>query len=143
MKKEMMPLARKNHYVPIWYQKRFLPPNRTSFFYLDCSPEKKHLADGRIITMNDCFLWGPNKCFWVKDLYTTSFFGVPHDEIERYLFGQIDAQGAEAIDALVHNDIGKLHHLFSKTFEYIDAQKLRTPKGLAWIKAKYHGLSHM
>jgi len=93
--------------------------------------------------MNGLQQRGPNKCFWEKDLYTTSIFGVPNDEIERYLFGAIDQKGSEAVFALVSQDIQKLYHLFSKVFEYLDAQKLRTPKGLGWIRSHYPKLTQI
>ena len=138
-----MKIIQRNHYVPVWYQKRFLPSGCTSFYYADLSPEKRTLSDGRIITLHDCCRRGPNQCFWEKNLYTTSFFGIKNDEIERFLFGAIDSAGAESIRAVIDNDIAKLHSLFNKFFEYLDAQKIRTPKGLDWIKAKYPQLSQL
>lgn len=116
---------------------------RGSFFYLDLYPDKKKLPDGRIITMNDCLCWGPKKCFWEKDLYTTSIFGFPNDEIEKFLFGSIDREGSAAIRAFVTQDLQQLYHLFSKIFEYLDAQKLRTPKGLDWIRSHYPKLTQL
>ncbi|GAG92996.1 unnamed protein product, partial [marine sediment metagenome] len=70
-------------------------------------------------------------------------FGMPFDEIERFLFGTIDKQGSEAVQSLVENDLNKLYHLFTKFFEYMDIQKIRTPKGLDWIKANYPRLSQL
>lgn len=136
-------MIRRHHYVPEWYQRRFLPSGQGSFFYLDSYPERKKLTNGRIVTMKDCFRWGPKKCFWQEHLYTTSIFGITNDEIERFLFGSIDRQGAAALRALVSQDLQKLYHLFSKVFEYIDAQKLRTPKGLDWIRAHYPKLNQL
>ena len=138
-----MEITRRNHYVPIWYQKLFIPAGSSQLYYVDLVPERKALPDGRVITLHDCCLWGPKKCFWEKDLYTTSFFGIPNDEIERFLFGAIDTAGSAAVRALLENDIAKLHDLFNKFFEYLDAQKIRTPKGLDWIKTKYPRLSQL
>lgn len=138
-----MDITRLNHYVPVWYQKRFLPAGLETLFYLDFYPEKKLLSDGRIVTLKDCHSWGPKRCFKANDLYTTSFFGLPNDEIERYLFGAIDKTGAAAVRALLNNDIAQLHELFNKFFEYLDAQKIRTPKGLDWIKTKYPRLTQL
>lgn len=138
-----MDITRLNHYVPVWYQKRFLPAGVSTLFYLDFHPEKKLLSDGRIITLKDCNRWGPKRCFKAKDLYTTSFFGFPNDEIERFLFGAIDTTGSLAMGALVDNDIARLHKLFNNFFEYLDAQKIRTPKGLDWIKTKYPQLNQL
>lgn len=138
-----MDITRLNHYVPVWYQKRFLPAGVSTLFYLDFHPEKKLLSNGRIVTLKDCHRWGPKNCFKAKDLYTTLFFGIPNDEIERYLFGAIDQTGVKAVRALVNNDFIELHKLFIKFFEYLDAQKIRTPKGLDWIKTKYPRLSQL
>ena len=93
--------------------------------------------------MKDMHVWSPSNCFWVPDLYTTTFFGIQNDEIERFLFGPIDQTGSKALVALASNDIARLHDLFIKFFEYIDAQKLRTPKGLAWIRSNYPALSNV
>ncbi len=92
---------------------------------------------------NDVHIWSPRNCFWKKDLYTTAFFGIPNDEIERYLFGKIDTFGSPALHALIDHDIARLHQLFIKFFEYMDAQKLRTPKGLDWIRSRYPALTHL
>jgi uncharacterized protein YchJ len=137
-----MEITHKNHYVPIWYQKRFLRDGMNTLFHLDLYPERKKLSDGRVIKMNDIHIWSPSKCFWFPDLYTTTFFGIQNDEIERLLFGPIDYTGSKALVALVNNDISQLHELFMKFFEYIDAQKLRTPKGLTWIHSHYPALAH-
>ncbi len=93
--------------------------------------------------MNARYRWGPKNCFWEKDLYTTSIFGIPNDEIERYLFGAIDDFGSASVDAVVRNDMAEFHRLFVKFFEYMDVQKLRTPKGLAWIRSNYPALSQV
>jgi len=108
---------------------------------LDFYPSKRELPDGRTVTLKNLHVCHPSKCFCYRDLYTTSVFGQPNDEIEKYLFGEIDRQGSTAIRALVNQDLNELHTSFSKVFEYLDAQKLRTPKGLAWIISRYPELS--
>lgn len=138
-----MQITRNNHYVPIWYQKRFLSAGKSFLHYLDFCPEEKELIDGRIVTMNRHYWLPPQKCFCVEDLYTTSFLGFHNDEIERFLFGAIDTKGALALRALVEEDMPNLYRHYMKFFEYIDAQKLRTPKGLDWIKTKYPQLSQL
>jgi hypothetical protein len=136
-----MSITRRNHYVPKWYQKRFLLPTHTKLCYLDLFPDTKELPNGSTVTMNNFHWWTPQQCFYENDLYTTSFFGFVNDEVERYLFGKIDTDGFAAIRAFIDNDIVKLHKLFIKFFEYLDAQKIRTPKGLDWIKTKYSRLT--
>jgi len=132
-----------NHYVPIWYQKRFLLGGGSSLFHLDLNPEKRVLPDGRVIVGKDVTLRAPKSCFWAEDLYTTRFLSATNDEIERFLFRAIDNTGSLAVRALIDNDLPRLYRLFGKFFEYLDAQKLRTPKGLDWIRARYPRLSQL
>jgi hypothetical protein len=60
-----------------------------------------------------------------------------NDEIERKLFGDIDTRGAHAVRAFVGEDVGEWHSHFKAFFEYLDTQKIRTPKGLDWLSAQY------
>jgi len=133
---------RKHHYVPVWYQWRFLPNRQTPFYYLNLNPYKT-LADGRQIKLKELYNWGPGNCFFRKDLCTTRAFGRRNEAIEEFLFGKIDDDGAKAINALVVQDFDLLSKLFLCVFEYMDAQILRTPKGLDWIRSNYFQLSHI
>lgn len=129
-----MMTARRNHYVPVWYQKGFASIDPPRLFYLDLSPKpgaQRHGAQSEIPKS------APKRCFWSQDLYTTSFFGTPNDEIERFLFGTIDNHGAVAVRAVASGDSQAIHDSFQDFFAYIDAQKIRTPKGLDWIRARY------
>ena len=71
------------------------------------------------------------------DLYTTRFGRTLNDEIEKFLFGQIDTIGARAVRAFIGGDPRAMHDHFQVFFEYLNAQKMRTPKGLDWIKNSY------
>ena len=92
-------VTRKNHYVPEWYQKRFLLSRGGKLCYLNLYPDKKILPNGKEIVLNSYHWWAPSQCFFEKDLYTTFFFGLINDEIEKYLFGEIDTSGFAAIRA--------------------------------------------
>lgn len=138
----IQPKRRKHHYVPIWYQKGFLPEGQSSLYYLNLQPFKE-LPDGRQIKLKELYEWGPGSYFYEKDLYTTKFFGIRNEEIEEFLFGKIDNDGRKAIHALVAQDFEMLSKLFSEIFVYMDAQKLRTPKGLDWIRSNYFQLSRI
>jgi len=131
------PLTRQNHYVPIWYQKGFIVGSKTSLYFLDLNPPRTVLTDGRIIVGHAVSYRAPKSCFWAEDLYTTKLGSTVNDEVERYLFGAIDSYGASAVRAFASNDVETIHKLFQRFFDYLDAQKLRTPKGLDWIKSKY------
>ena len=134
---------RRNHYVPKWYQRRFLSSKSSSFYYLNLIPTVINLPNGEKKTSNEIhWPFRPSQCFWLKDLYTTRYYGFLNNEIEQYLFGKIDNIGAKAIKAMAEQEFKSLHDNFINFFEYIDAQKIRTPKGLAWIKSKYPTLTH-
>ena len=132
-----IPLTRNNHYVPEWYQKGFHPPGESKLQYLDLHPEEKVLPDGKVVSMRALNLRGPKKCFCEYDLYSIHFGEEVVDVIERRLFGSIDVRGAKAVRAFVGGDLSGMHDAFQDFFEYMDAQKLRTPKGLAWIATRY------
>ena len=136
-------ITRQNHYVPIWYQKRFVPQENQSLFYLDLDPPKFSLSDRRIIVGKSLTPRAPKSCFWSEDLYTTRFGGQLNDEVERRLFGTIDNAGALAFGAFSSGDMAGMHECFLSFFEYLSAQKLRTPKGLDWIKALYPRLTQL
>lgn len=134
-------VTRQNHYVPIWYQKGFLLGSARALHVLDVDPPGTKLQDGRVITGRAITSRAPRGCFWAEDLYTTRFGNAINDEVERYLFGEIDSFGARAVRAFAANDGAAIHSLFLRFFEYLDAQKLRSPKGLDWIKSKYPQLT--
>jgi hypothetical protein len=100
------PVTRDNHYVPIWYQKGFILKPRSSLYYLDLDPPKINLPDGRVKVLPGVKPKAPKSCFWELDLYTTRFGSVINDEIERYLFGRIDDDGARAVRAPAGDDLG-------------------------------------
>ncbi|MBN8486048.1 MAG: DUF4238 domain-containing protein [Sphingomonadales bacterium] len=136
-----MSLTRDNHYVPQWYQRLFLDPGESALAYLDMAPERRRLEDGREIVGKAQFRSPPKRCFFQTDLYSTFFGTLVNDEIERKLFGAIDDRGAKAIKAFLGTDQSAWHDHFQNLFEFIDAQRLRTPKGLDWLRAQYPTLS--
>ncbi|MGD9578960.1 MAG: DUF4238 domain-containing protein, partial [Syntrophorhabdus sp.] len=138
-----MSTTRDNHYVPEWYQKGFLQNDTDRLCYLDLSPGKKELPNGRIITFNDRHDRHTSKCFYQTDLYTTFFGNYINDDVETFLFGKIDDSGARAIRAFIDTDMEGWHKNFVNFFSYIDTQKIRTPKGLDWIRQQYPSLSQL
>ena len=130
-------ISRQNHYVPIWYQKGFILGPRNTLQYLDLNPQRTELPNGCILIGEELELRSPKQCFRKKDLYTTRFGHTLNDEVEKFLFGGIDASGATAVRAFASNEQRVIHKYFQQFFEYLNAQKLRTPKGLDWIKSRY------
>lgn len=134
-------ITRHNHYVPRWYQKGFMIGPSNKLQYLDLDPSKIKLPNGDTISAKELNTRSTKRCFQEKDLYTTRFGSSPNDEVERFLFGEIDSNGAIAVRAFAGNDQRLTHDNFLRFFEYLDAQKLRTPKGLDWIKKRYPSLT--
>lgn len=85
----------------------------------------------------------PAQRFYGEHLYSTFFGEEVNDDIEQKLFGPIDDNGSKAVRAFLTDDQAEWHHNFEDFFTYLDAQKLRTPKGLDWIRSKYPELNQL
>jgi hypothetical protein len=133
--------SRENHYVPQWYQRGFFEPGRNTLSYLDLTPPNHPLPDGSTVPGRSRFENPTSRCFVQRDLYSTFFGTAVNDEIERRLFGSIDASGARAVKAFAGSDPAEWHRHFEALFDYIDTQKVRTPKGLDWLRAQYPSLT--
>jgi len=126
---------KRNHYVPKWYQYRFLPKelSEQKFYYLDLKPEIV-TVNNRRYTRNDLLRWGPPNCFYEKDLYTTKFLDWESTEIEEKFFGKIDSFGRAAIDYFTTFQHPSANgKALRNLLLYMSTQKLRTPKGLAYL----------
>lgn len=135
--------TRNNHYVPQWYQRGFVATGQFRLFHLNLDPDRKKLPDGRQVPRKALHEWGPVNCFVEHDLYTTKFGAIINDDIEKRLFGILDDQGAKAVQAFVLGDPSEMHESFQDFFTYLAAQKLRTPKGLDWIRSCYGPLDQI
>jgi len=130
---------RNNHYVPVWYQKRFLPAGQhdKEFFYLDLKSEVVRDSKGRPHTKHAVRRLGFKHCFAAKDLYTTRFGAEESTRIEQAFFGEIDSKGRNAVeywDNFAHPDID--HDAFTNMMLHMSTQKLRTPKALGWLGSR-------
>ena len=83
----------------------------------------------------------PSGVSWNRTSNTTRFGKTINDEVERFLFGAINTSGARAVRAFAGNNPQAIHNHFQSFFAYLDAQKLRTPKGLDWIEIGYPRLT--
>jgi hypothetical protein len=135
--------TRNNHYVPQWYQRGFLAPGQSRLFHLNLNPDLNSLPDGRQVPRKALHEWGTKRCFVEYDLYTTHFGPMVNDEVEKHLFGFIDDRGAKAVRAFALGNHADVHESFQDFFEHMAAQKLRTPKGLDWIRSCYGALDQI
>lgn len=136
-----MSQTRNNHYVPEWHQKGFVDEHNNKLCHLKRREIK--LKDGSIKIVYGKNWFTSAQCFYEKDLYSTFFGTIVNDDIEKKLFGPIDDNGADAVKAFLTDDQNQWHHNFQDFFTYLDAQKLRTPKGLNWVATKYPELSQI
>lgn len=133
-----MTITRNNHYVPQWYQKGFTNDRANELCHLS---QKKIILPNEKVKKFDSKKWyTPAQYFYKTDLYTTYLGSESNDDIEKKLFGDIDGAGALAVKAYLTDDQSEWHNHFQNLFFYLDAQKLRTPKGLDWIKNHYPDL---
>lgn len=143
-----------HHFVPQWYQRRFLPEGKGEFYVLDKDPLRKVICpDGKarpIAKPREVFRSGTGALFQQQDLYAVNLPLVRPDHLERELFGKIDHDGEPANSlfsawpetmGIVSQNLDKIPTNFGSPnqrmgdlINYIDAQKTRTPKGLLQIK---------
>jgi hypothetical protein len=126
-----------HHYVLQWYQKRFLLPGQTNFYYLDLQPETIVWPRGSHQLRAVRHL-GPSACFYRDDLYTIKFGKDTSDEMETFFFGAVDSLGRSAVSAFagfegVSKEAGDA---FRNVAPYMGAQLFRTPRGLDFIKSR-------
>jgi uncharacterized protein YchJ len=127
--------TRNNHYVPQWYQNGFLDEQVNKLCHLKRRVIELKDGSNKIVYGKNWFTSA--QCFYEKDLYSTFFGKQVNDDMEKRLFGPIDDNGADSVKAFLTDDQTQWHHNFQDFFIYLDAQKLRTPKGLDWVKSKY------
>lgn len=128
---------RNNHYVPVWFQERFIPSTlkQRKFYYLDLSPDKV-TSNGHTFTRNAINKWGPRNCFFQKDLYTSKFGDLISTEIEKKFFGPIDDSSIPSIEYFSNFSHPSANgENFKKFLLYLSLQKLRTPKGLRYLSS--------
>ncbi len=108
---------KENHYVPCWYQERFLPTSGQRVFrYLDLEPEQFRDPKGVLRTKNAIRRWGASLCFKETDLYTVRYGNFKSTEIEQFFFGKVDRGGKKLLNFSVHIGLSinfrpRTHHL--------------------------------
>lgn len=130
-----------NHYIPQWYQKGFMSERDDQICHL--TRREFPLPNGELKVKTFQKWYTPAQRFYGEHLYSTFFGEEVNDDIERKLFGPIDDNGSRAVRAFLTDDQAQWHNSFEDFFTYLDAQKLRTPKGLDWIRSKYPELNQL
>lgn len=129
------PQAHAHHYVPQWYQRRFLAAGQDKLWYLDLHPERV-LSGAYVHERRDLLHWGPKQCFYQEDLYSLKLGELTSDEIESKFFGKIDSNGLKAVGFFSTYDrySDQCREAFTSLTEYMDAQRFRTPMGLDHLR---------
>ncbi len=127
---------RNNHYVPQWYQRRFLLPNarQSELHYLSLQPQSIVDAKGIRRPVPQRRRRPLRECFVEQDLYTLRFGKRLSTAIEQQFFGEIDRRGATAVEwwgAFEHPTMDR--DAIRNLTMFLSSQKLRTPKGLDWL----------
>ena len=86
-----------NHYVPEWYQRRFMLADQGKYSYLDLKPDPME-KDGHKYTRTALRNLGPPSCFAEDDLYTTKWGTEENVDVERFFFGRVDTNGKSAVE---------------------------------------------
>jgi Protein of unknown function (DUF4238) len=134
---------KENHYVPCWYQERFLPTTgERKFRYLDLTPEQFRDPNGALRTKKALRRWGASSCFKETDLYTVKYGRYESTDIERFFFGKVDDEGRQAVEFFSnYNSFDDFRgdvspdRVFNSLLTYMSIQKFRTPKGLRYLSA--------
>ena len=125
----------RNHYVPEWFQYRFLLDDvrEKKFYYLDLNPDTM-VSNKHKYTRRSLLRWGPPSCFYEEDLYKTRFGNWESTEIEEKFFGRVDPCAPAAIDYFTNFQHPSANeNAFRNLISYMSIQKLRTPKGLTHL----------
>jgi hypothetical protein len=127
---------RNNHFVPQWYQRRFVAPGQKDkeLHYLDLQAGYFVDRAGTCHPRRPVRRLGPRSCFVVMDLYTTRLGQEISVDVEKRFFGDIDDRGRHATDYFEHFTHPSVDgDALRALLRYMSTQRLRTPRGLAWL----------
>lgn len=125
-----------NHYVPRWYQRRFLEDDQASgtIQLLDLNPPVFFDHSGVGHSANELRTHPIEKSFKEDDLYTLQYGTQRSTAVEQKFFGGIDGFGMNAMDYFTNFEHPSINAKAARNMvAYMSAQKLRTPKGLGWL----------
>lgn len=129
-------LSHIHHYVPEWYQKRFLEPGESQFYRLDLAPTRQWAGEGKTYVAKACLRRPPSRCFCTNDLYMLRFGQQETDIFEKRFFGEVDRRGKPAVESFANLDgyTRGFPDMFRPLLGYMGAQRFRTPRGLDWLR---------
>jgi hypothetical protein len=135
----MEPISHEHHYVPRWYQKRFLTVGQEKLWYMDLNPEKVTVNERISFTRRALRSMYPAQCFYFDDLYLLRFGKYITDVIEKSFFGTVDKRGCAAARFFEAFDVRAdgLNDSYRGLLDYVAAQRFRTPRGLDWIRRQW------
>lgn len=97
-------------------------------------PDVRVVPNGKKYTRKSILRWGPPSCFYEDNLYTTRFLDWESTEIEEKFFGEIDSNGQKAVEYFSDFEHPSVDHEAFNTFlPFMSVQRIRTPKGLAYL----------
>ena len=145
----------RHHYVPQWYQRNFLTAGKGEFYVFDKNPLKSVLCpDGtqRLISKpREIRRSGTSELFQIDDLYSVNSKWLPSDVVEKLFFGPLDSNGKVSLEvftfwpktiprpeySLYPTNFGNPAEHMQSLAAYINAQMLRTPRGLNLIRNSF------
>jgi hypothetical protein len=131
-----------NHYVPEWYQRRFLGAGQSKLFLLDKRPGAIRTPTG-IKYHNALRQVGPPSAFCLDHLYTLREGKAYTDVIEAKFFENIDKHGSHAITFFDNYELKDgVHDALDVISKYIAAQFFRTLKGLHFLQMTTGSTTH-
>jgi len=131
-------VSHEHHYVPEWYQKRFLIGGATELHRLALKPVRIQAPNGHSYYEKNYLRRPPSRLFRTKDLYLLRFGRHETDAIEKRFFGVVDRVGYRAIDFFAKFDgpTKGIQEAHRDILSYMSAQRFRTPRGLDWLKGQ-------
>lgn len=131
-----------HHYVPVWYQRRFLTDGQSKLYVLDKRPDAIQTPSG-IKYHNALRQVGPPSAFCLDHLYTLIQGRAYTDAIETQFFANIDTRGSQAIAFFDNYEVKEgVQDALEVLSKYIAAQFFRTLKGLRFLKTITGAATH-
>ncbi|MDR0646052.1 MAG: DUF4238 domain-containing protein [Elusimicrobiota bacterium] len=120
------------HYVPKWYQRKFIPDNKGEYWCLDLKPTIIKHPDGKE-EIKDISRKSVKDCFSEDFFYKNVLFRDPNF-LEKAFYGNVDDKGAKDIQTLFDPYGVGSNDRFLDFLDFLDTLRFRTPKGTELVK---------